>query len=212
MDVIALLLAAGASSRMERSKALLPWRGAPLIGHQLHQIQKSRVRECVVVLAPDAVPLRAYADAPLRPGWKARSVVNPRPDEGKASSIQTGLMALPVPPEAVIVVAVDQPLEARLLNALIAAAETEWDRGQACGRRTIVVPTFGEQGGHPPLFCGSLFAELMGISEESGGLKAVVRRDSSRVLRLDWNDPSILINLNEPADVPARRTGAGLRS
>ncbi len=211
MDVVALLLAAGASSRMGQCKALLPWQGQPLIAYQLHQIQRSRVRECIVVLGPDATRVRPHVEAPLRPGWKARGVVNPRCEEGKCSSIQTGLMALPVPPEAVLVAAVDQPLDARLLNALIDAAEAEWDRGASCGRRTIIVPTFGEKRGHPPLFCGSLFAELIGVSEEGGGLKAVVRRDPARVLHLSWSDPSILVNLNALTDLPAARPDLELR-
>ena len=212
MDVVGLLLAAGESSRMGRSKALLPWGGGPLIAHQVQQLQKSRVRESIVVIGPEGDALRPHIESTLRPGWKARVVVNPHPDEGKVSTIQAGLMALSVPPEGILVAAVDQPLDARLVNALIERAAQEWDRGAACGRRTILVPSFGAKRGHPPLFCGSLFAELMGISEEGGGLRAVVRRDPARVLHVPWDDPVILLNLNEPADLPARLRSTGLRS
>jgi len=35
MDVVALLLAAGESERMGTPKALLEWRGQPLLSHQI---------------------------------------------------------------------------------------------------------------------------------------------------------------------------------
>ncbi|PYS95399.1 MAG: hypothetical protein DMF50_08885 [Acidobacteria bacterium] len=202
MDVVALLLAAGDSERMGSSKALLPWRGQPLLAHQLQQIQRSGVAECVVVLGRDPDRLRPLVEATRRPGWKARAIFNPRHPEGKVTSIQAGLTNLAGPPDGILVAAVDQPLDARLLDALLLAAEEEWERGEGCGRRTILLPVFRGRRGHPPLFCGSLFAELMGIAEETEGLKAVVRRDAARVLEVPWDDAGVLLNLNAPVDLP----------
>src|SRR6267378_8337339 len=195
MDVVAVLLAAGESERMGTPKALLEWRGQPLLSHQIQQIQRSRVSECVVVLGRDASRLEKLAHAPMRPGWKARPVYNPRHREGKCSSIQAGLAAIATPPEGILVASVDQPLDFRLLNALLAAADAEWARRDAAGRRRIVVPAFRGRPGHPPLFCASLFAELMGVCEETHGLKAVVRRNPERVLHLPWDDAGVLLNL-----------------
>jgi molybdenum cofactor cytidylyltransferase len=211
VDVVAILLAAGESERMGRPKALLPWHGQPLLTHQLRQVQKSRVAECVVVLGPDADRLEPL----IRPhglfrGFKARPVFNPRHREGKSSSILAGLRSLPAPPDGILVAAVDQPLDSRLIDALIALAEGEWDRCEAAGRRTILVPAFRGRPGHPPLFCKTLFGELMGICEESQGLKAIVRREPSRVRLLPWEDPGVLLNLNAPVDLPAPAAG-GLR-
>lgn len=203
MNVVALLLAAGESERMGTPKALLEWHGQPLLSHQLQQIQKSRIRECVVVLGKDARDCEPMVKVPMRPGWKARPVYNPRYREGKCTSIQAGLAAIATPPDGILVASVDQPLHFRLLNALLRAAEPEWEKCEAAGRRSIIVPAFHERPGHPPLFCATLFAELMGISEETQGLKAVVRRNPSRVLHLPWNDAGILLNLNAPFDLPS---------
>lgn len=203
MDVVALLLAAGESERMDAPKALLDWHGQPLLSHQVQQIQKSRVSECVVVLGKDAERLERLANAPMRPGWKSRSVYNPRYREGKCTSIEAGLAAIATPPEGILVASVDQPLDSRLLNALLREAGAEWDRCEASGKRTIIVPAFHGRPGHPVLFCASLFAELLGICEETRGLKAVVRRNPARVLHLPWDDAGILLNLNTPLDLPA---------
>jgi molybdenum cofactor cytidylyltransferase len=202
MDVVALLLAAGDSERMGSPKALLPWHDQPLLAHQLQQIQRSGVRECVVVLGREAERLRPLVEAPARPVWKARAVYNPRHGEGKSTSVQAGLTSLAGRPDGILVAAVDQPLDYRLIDALLESAEQEWERAEACGRRTIVVPAFRGRRGHPPLFSGSLFGELMGISEESEGLKAIVRRDPARILAVPWNDAGVLLNLNAPVDLP----------
>ena len=203
MNVVALLLAAGESERMGAPKALLDWQGQTLLSHQLQQIQKSRLKECVVVLGKDAARLERLVNAPMRPGWKARSVYNPRYRDGKCASIEAGLAAIRTPPEGILIASVDQPLHARLLNALLRSAEAEWDRCAAAGRRTIIVPSFHGRPGHPALFCASLFGELLGICEETRGLKAVVRKDPGRVLHLPWDDAGVLLNLNAPLDLPA---------
>ena len=203
MDVVALLLAAGESERMGTPKALLEWRGQPLLSHQIQQVQKSRVSECFVVLGKDAERQLPLVRSSMRPGWKARPVYNPLYREGKSASIQAGLAAVATPPDGILVASVDQPLDVELLNALLSTAETEWEKCDAAGRRSIIVPAFHGRPGHPPLFRGSLFAELMGISEETHGLKAVVRRTPARVMHLPWDDSGILLNLNTPLDLPS---------
>src|SRR2546427_2761469 len=139
MDVVALLLAAGESERMGTPKALLEWRGQPLLSHQIQQIQKSRARECVVVLGKDAARLERLVRAPMPPGWKARPVYNPRHGEGESTSIQAGLAAIAAPPTAILGASVGQPPDFRLINALLAAAGGGRERFRGGGRRPLVV-------------------------------------------------------------------------
>ena len=212
MDIVAVLLAAGDSERMGRSKALLPWRGHSLIQHQLHQIQKSAVRESVAVLGRDMDQLAPLVNGWVRPTWKSRAVFNPRHSEGKSESIRAGLASLFTRPDGILIAAVDQPLDHRLIDTLIRCAEEEWEKGAAVGRRTIFIPTFAGQRGHPPLFSGSLIGELMGVTEESLGLRAVVRRDPARVLEVPWRNDEILVNLNVPADLEPAGDGRDLRA
>ncbi|MGH9750732.1 MAG: nucleotidyltransferase family protein [Candidatus Polarisedimenticolia bacterium] len=209
MDVVALLLAAGESERMGAPKALVEWHGLPLLSRQLQQIQKSRVRECVVVLGREPGRLEPLVSPSFWPGWKARPVYNPRHEEGKCSSVVAGLNALAAPPDGVLIVAVDQPVSHRVLNALIGAAEEEWEKCAAAGRRRILVPVFHDRRGHPPLFCMTLISELMGISEESEGLRAVMRRDPARVLQVPTDDAGVLLNINTPVDLAAGRFQTG---
>jgi molybdenum cofactor cytidylyltransferase len=213
MDIVALLLAAGTSERMGTPKALLTWEGQPLLSHQLQQIQRSRLTQCVVVLGHDADRLAPLVQAPLmRPAWKARVIRHPQYLEGKVSSIRAGLTSLLERPDGVMITAVDQPLDYRLIDALLAAAEEEWEKSEAAGRKTIVLPSFEGRFGHPPLFNGSLMGELMGISEASQGLKAVVRRRPERVREVPWQSDEILVNLNEPIDLASHDLRRGTRA
>ncbi len=166
----------------------------------------------MVVLGEEAARLAPMVERPpLRPGWKARAVRNPRARDGKCASIHAGLAAMTVAPAGILIASVDQPLDWRLLNAMLRAAEEEWDRAEAAGRRRVIVPSFHGRPGHPPLFHASLISELMGIGEESQGLKAVVRRDPGRVLHLPWDDAGILMNLNTPLDLPWTEPRQGMR-
>jgi len=207
MKAVALLLAAGDSERMGAPKALLDWHGQPLLAHQLHQIQKSDVTECVVVLGRDAETLEPLVRRPFRPGWKARPVRNPRYAGGKCTSIRVGLASLLARPDAILIASVDQPLEHRLIDALILAGEEEWAAARGTGERTVILPVFEGRRGHPPLFRGTLLPELLGVQEETLGLRTVVRRLPERVREVPWDDPQILMNLNTPLDV-ARPVGS----
>lgn len=207
MITLALLLAAGESERMGTPKALIDWNGQPLLLHQLQQIQKSRIAECIVVLGHGADRLEPMVRRPFRPGWKARAVCNPRHAEGKCSSIRFGLLSLLRRPEGLLVASVDQPLEHRLVDALIAAAEEEWGRGPGSGAE-IILPVHQGRRGHPVLFRGALLPELLGVREETQGLKTVVRRLPERVHEVPWDSGQILLNLNTPLDM-ARVTSRG---
>ena len=207
MRSIAILLAAGESRRMGAPKALVDWRGRPLISHQIDALHRSNIDQVIAVLGNDAARLQPLVASRFRPGWRTRAVRNPRPEEGRSASIRAGLAALLEPPDAILVVSVDQPLEGGLVDALLAAAADEWGAGgagpawpRADAMRPIVLPVFEGRRGHPPLFHGSMLPELLGVSEAGEGLRAVVRRRPERVLGIPWASPGVLSNLNTPAD------------
>ena len=201
MRSVAVLLSAGDSERRGSPKALLDWHGQALIAHQLHQVQKSDLNECVVVLGRDFETLAPLVRRSFRPGWKARPVRNPRFAEGKCTSIRVGLSSLLARPDAILIASVDQPLDHRLIDALLVAGRREWDAAGDAAARPIILPSFEGRRGHPPLFRGALLPELLGVQEETHGLRTVVRRLPERVLEIPWNDPGILINLNTPLDL-----------
>jgi molybdenum cofactor cytidylyltransferase len=136
----ALVLAAGRSSRFGSNKLLADLHGRPILQHVLDLTIRAALEPVIVVVGPDG----AVAYASLT--WHAaRTVVNPRPQDGLASSLLVGLVALEQGPSSrVVVLLADQPAlsAAQLSEVLAAPADVE---------RPIVVPRYGGRPGNPVL-------------------------------------------------------------
>ena len=190
MPTAAILLAAGESSRMGTLKALLPWGEATLLEYQAAQLRASRCSEIVVVLGHEAGRLRAVLG-------EETVVHNPDYRLGKTTSIRVGVGALSAEADAALILAVDQPRPAWLLDLLSA------ERGQT--RAAITVPAHAGRRGHPPVFAASLFPELLALSEERQGLREVMSRHAAEVHVVEVDTPLVHVNLNRPEDYEAAR-------
>ena len=141
----AVVLAAGASSRMGRDKAGLTLPGGrSFLDTIRHTLSLLRIDAVSVVVAPDA----ASAGEGV--------VVNPDPSRGMLSSVQCGLSALPEGTDVVLVWPVDHPrVGLGTLATLIAAC-----RAHAA---PVVVPKYSGKRGHPVLFAGAALEELRAL-------------------------------------------------
>ena len=173
MTIAALILAAGASTRMGRSKPLLPWGGTNLLGWELTQLMDSCVDDIVIVTG-------AHSDAVRRSlGDGARYVIfNQRWSQGRATSLVAGARALAAPgraaPEVIVIQNVDQPT-----------------------RADIVQPTYRGKSGHPVVLTGRLLPELLAVREDTFGLRAVVDAHPPRLVPMD-DEPVVRIDLDTP--------------
>jgi CTP:molybdopterin cytidylyltransferase MocA len=119
LNVHALLLAAGASSRLGRPKQLERLHGVAFVRHAAEACLASRVRYTHVVLGGHAPAVRQELA-----GLDLDFVTNDRFLEGVSSSIQAGLSALG-DADGVLIVLADQPLlRPEILDALVLALPT----------------------------------------------------------------------------------------
>ncbi|MEX2372376.1 MAG: NTP transferase domain-containing protein, partial [Dehalococcoidia bacterium] len=81
MSNAAILLAAGASTRMGREKPLLPWAGTTLIEHELQVLRDAHIERIAIVLGARAEFVRRHI------GWGMPLVFNPRWASGRATSL-----------------------------------------------------------------------------------------------------------------------------
>lgn len=196
--VAALLLAAGESRRMGTAKALLPWKGMPLLRYQIGQLARAGVTEVIVVLGHDAERLLPLVQG--APGVTV--VVNPDYRQGRTTSIKAGLRRVPPECAGVMVLAVDQPRSADILRRLVA----EFERRPS----VIVAPECQGRGGHPAIFARELLAEMQAITEGKQGLREVTQRHRAELRRVPFETPEVLLDINTPAeyrDATARYDG-----
>jgi molybdenum cofactor cytidylyltransferase len=184
-DVVAVLTAAGRSSRMGRPKALLEWHGLPLITHQVRALMG--LREVIVVLGHEVHAIRPFV--PASP--KVRIFENPEYDQGRTSTLLAAFRAIDTNPAGILVAAVDQPVIPAVLDRLLF-------EHHPCS--PIAVPAHAGKRGHPVLFRGDLLPELRAIAEEREGLREVVERYKPQRQVVEVADPGIFLDLNHPME------------
>ncbi|MDE0213020.1 MAG: nucleotidyltransferase family protein [Deltaproteobacteria bacterium] len=186
--IVAVVLSAGASSRMGRPKALLSLDGVPFIERIVRALERTEVDRTLVVLGHNAEAMReaiAYLGVD--------TVVNPDYARGQLSSLHTAIRALDGEPvEAILVHLVDHPfIESHLVDRMIERFRAE--------EKLIVVPRFNGRRGHPVLFSGKLFPEFLAASLDTGA-KPVVRGHPDETLELDTEEAGILVDIDTPEE------------
>lgn len=184
MSQVAIILAAGFSTRMGCCKAELPWlNGQTLLGYQIDQWHRVGCWPLVVLGTHNAHQRHLFGDV-------VRWVINSNPEAGKSHSIHLALAALPQPCSLIAISAVDQPRSARLYRQLIEAHRHH--------QYPITVPVSGNRSGHPVLFSGKLLPRLRQISEETQGLRQVMTELRSQVGTVQGPAGEIYADLNTP--------------
>ena len=121
MKLVAVVLAAGASSRFGSQKLLADLAGRPVLAHVLDALAAAGLDDVVVVLGDERRAIEAAIT------WRGeRRVTNQRPRDGLSSSVRVGLDAAAEDDRAaaVLVVLGDQPaLRPGTIRAVIEAAE-----------------------------------------------------------------------------------------
>ncbi len=189
----AIILAAGASSRMGSPKALLAAPdGRPFVARIVRALLAADVTRIVVVTGRDhdAIVSAVIGDQPSTLPIFAR---NDDPGRGQLSSLWVGMDAvLTADAEGVMMTLVDVPmLDAVTIGRVIDA----W----RATRAPIVRPAIGDRHGHPVIFDRALFGALRAASLEQGA-KAVVRAHADAILNVLVSEEGSLIDVDTPAD------------
>jgi molybdenum cofactor cytidylyltransferase len=182
----AVILSAGASSRMGRPKALLPYREGTFLEHLLEVTRHPRIGLQRVVLGAGAEVIRSLAK--LDPSLV---VLNPEWEKGQLSSICAGVRSLEgIATDGMVLCPVDHPLvSARLVERLVERFYTV--------KKAIVVPTYEGRRGHPAIFSSPLYAELLAAPEEKGA-RAVVWAHADDILEVPTEEEGVVLNINNP--------------
>jgi molybdenum cofactor cytidylyltransferase len=192
-----VILAAGASSRMGRDKALLPWRDGTFLSATIRALQPAT--ELVIVVAG------ANALEPIADSQAAFLAVNPNPQQGQFSSLQVGLQeVLNRGRDAAIVTLVDRPPSEfdtieQLRAVFLTSDEQIW----------AVVPEFGGKHGHP-IVIGREMIEAFLRAPVHSSARDVEHVHQAHIRYLPVNDPLVAANVDTPEDFEKLRAGTVL--
>ena len=198
-SVGAVLLAAGESTRMDRPKQLLDWGGMPLLEYQIRQLLTTDVGQVVVVLGHLYEDLSPIVDRFAGP--RLSVVINEVYRAGKTTSIRAGIAALATDVTAIVLLAVDQPRPAHLIQRLVDS--------HRCDANLLSVPSYHGKHGHPPVFDASLRNELLAITEKGQGIREVIQRHRQRLRDVPMDEPIVLANINTPEDYEQAKALSG---
>jgi molybdenum cofactor cytidylyltransferase len=186
--LFALVLAAGASTRFGSPKQLVRISGRPLLHASVTRASEIAGNALIVVLGSGAAEL-----APLLKHSPGTIVINQEWREGLASSIRAGIARLPGTCAGALLLLADQP----------AVSVEDLRRLEGTWRRQplhLAAALYGGGPGLPAIFPRSLFPQL-GRLRGDGGMRALLRRNSDRLVRVPM--PSAAIDIDTPEDLLA---------
>ncbi len=182
--IVSIILAAGASSRMGAPKALLDYHGETFLD-RLIRVLGAVTDPVIVVLGYHAEQIRAAARG------RAKFAVNPAPERGQLSSLQTGLAALPPDVEGFAFIPMDCPAVREETVAALAAAFPQRDP-----ETLFVIPRYHGKRGHPVFAARSIAEELLALPADAKA-SDVVHRHVPCTQYIDVADPGILTDIDD---------------
>jgi CTP:molybdopterin cytidylyltransferase MocA len=187
-QVTAILLAAGSSRRMGRTKQLLLLNGKPLIRHCLDSIFGAGIERPIVVLGPGAEPIQQVIE-----DLSITMVCNDHKDSEMADSVRVGLDAVDDKCSGILICLTDHPMvSTKTYRTLIEAYMKNPDQ--------ILIPTWMEKRGHPTLFPLNLLKDFFNPGaarrERSNGLRDIILRNSLKVKLVPVADEGVVLDLD----------------
>jgi len=201
MTTAAIILAAGASTRMGQSKQLLPVNGRPLLLHTIDIVSQAGLAPVMIVLGANH-----KEHGGLIKNSAVDMVVNPQWQSGMGSSLKTGLSHLlkhTPSVDTVVMLVCDQPnITAEHLQALV--------QKHLISKSPIVASWYANTAGVPALFDKTMFAELL-LLDDSQGAQKILRQHAYILSVVDFPDGAIDLDTREDYEkfIQTKKPSAG---
>ncbi|HEY1940656.1 MAG TPA: nucleotidyltransferase family protein [Roseiarcus sp.] len=199
-EIGVVVLAAGRSTRFregggaEPSKLVASLAGEPLVRHAARAALASRARPVVVVTG--------HARESVETALGGLDVVfahNPDYANGLASSLKTGIAALPDSVAGVLALLGDMPaVDAGLLDRLIDAFA---GRPQALA----ATPVHAGRRGNPALLSRALFPDIAKLDGDEGARRLLREADPALVVEIAADGEAATLDVDTPEDLDAAR-------
>ena len=199
-EIGAIVLAAGRATRFragggaEPSKLVASLGGEPLVRHAARAALASRARPVVAVTGH----AREDIEAALA-GLDVVFAHNPDYATGIASSLKTGIAALPESVAGALILLGDMPaIDAGLLDRLIEAFA-------ARSGALAAAPVHAGRRGNPVLLSRALFPAIAGIEGDEGARRLLRAADPALVVEIPADGEAVALDIDTPEDLAAAR-------
>jgi len=193
--IIGVVLAAGMSTRFSGNKLLYKWWGKPIIKHTVENILNSSIDQVVVVtghmhreISSTLEDLGSSIDITYNPDYRS----------GMSTSVKHGVKYIVEKygrnVEAIVFTPGDCAWIPSIIYDLVITYFYE-------NKPLIVVASYHKRRGHPILFNSRLIPELLNISEETRGLKYVVKKYWWGLREYEVNHPGVLLDIDTYNDL-----------
>ena len=185
--VIALILAAGSSTRMgAKNKLLANVIGKPMVTHVVDAIGQSMVNSVVVVTGYEREQIENVLSQ-----RNISFVHNENFKAGLSESLKVGLKEIPNDVDGVLICLGDMPLlTSTIIDKLIKAFDP-------IEGRSICVPINGRKRGNPVLWDKSYLTEMTEIVGDVGA-KKLLEKYSDHVFEVSFEEDNVLIDVDTP--------------
>ncbi|WP_329199536.1 MULTISPECIES: nucleotidyltransferase family protein [unclassified Streptomyces] len=188
--IAGLLLAAGGGRRLGgRPKALLPYRGRPLVENAVRVLREAGCGPVHVVLGASAAEVRERA------GLTGCVVVdNPDWTEGMGSSLRLGLHSLAgTDAAAALVSLVDQPgIGPAAVTRVLAAYRSP---------TSLVAAAYDGKRGHPVLFGAARWSDIAKSATGDQGARVYLREHAEELTLVECADVAEAFDIDTPPDL-----------
>ncbi|ADL12021.1 molybdenum cofactor cytidylyltransferase [Acetohalobium arabaticum] len=185
--ISAIVLAAGMSTRLGKTKQLLSIGEQTIIERVIDNLLAVDLDEVVVVVGHEAPKVKKVLN-----NRDIKISYNPDYRSGQSTSLIRGLQSINNKCSGILCALGDQPLvKAKTLNRLI----VEFKRGQDL----IVVPEYKEQRGNPVIFDSQLKPEMLKLEGDQGA-RTLIKKYHVQSKRVRVSDRGVVFDIDTKVD------------
>ena len=182
MNISAIILAAGRSTRMGQQKLLMPWGGTTVLGKVINTLRESEINDIILVTNSELASRITQYDL--------RITLNDGNE--MLSSLQLGLQEQKPSAEAALVCLGDQPqIEERSVRSVCDAFKIN--------KSNLVVPSYQMRRGHPWLVARPLWEEILAM-QAGESMRDFLNAHQNAIEYVNLDMPTILQDLDTPED------------
>ena len=185
--IVALILAAGYSSRMGDFKPLLSLEGEPVIARSIFSLREVGIKDIRVVVGFRAQELKQVLDK-----LEVESIFNENFDQGMFSSVLAGVRTFDNNVEGFLLLPGDIPLvKSDTIKKLLEINES--------GSCSVIYPCYFGLRGHPPLITKKCFPRIL-AQDFSENLRSILKEFEKDACMVETFDYGVLLDMDTPGE------------